>query len=254
MEKAILQEIGLTANEADIYLILLRYKDLSVNDLALKAKMHRQTVYDALDRLLDKGFVTFHKVERSRHYRAVPPDRIDEYLHEKRAKFQAILPSLKRIDETKPDEFAVEEFQARNIVKIVYRDIVKELTKEKTDGIKHPEVVIFGTDESKFIAEDDIALQNQMKTLSELGMQERILIQRGDYNMVEGPQTRYRWMRRRYFSDVPTWVYRDSVTIVSWGNPHSGITIRNKRLADSHRKMFDLIWEQSKDPPKKKKS
>ena len=54
----ILEEIGLSKNEAKIYLTLLDLGSATASKIADTSKMHRTTVYDALDRLVQKGIVS----------------------------------------------------------------------------------------------------------------------------------------------------------------------------------------------------
>ena len=84
MDKDILKEVGLTTNETDVYLTLLKEGSISVNNIAEKAGLHRQAVYDALDRLLEKGFVSFVTRNNKKHFQGIHPQKILEYLQEKR--------------------------------------------------------------------------------------------------------------------------------------------------------------------------
>jgi len=57
MHRQILEEIGLSPNEAKIYETLLSSGEVGVSDISLKANVHRRNVYDALNRLVEKGLV-----------------------------------------------------------------------------------------------------------------------------------------------------------------------------------------------------
>ena len=59
MIKEALLGLGLTSNETEIYLVLLNWGELSVNEIGSKSGLHRQVCYDALDRLVEKGFISF---------------------------------------------------------------------------------------------------------------------------------------------------------------------------------------------------
>ena len=59
MIKGTLKNLGLTNNEVEVYLTLLNKGELSVNEIGMKSGLHRQVCYDALDRLLEKGFVSY---------------------------------------------------------------------------------------------------------------------------------------------------------------------------------------------------
>ena len=59
MIKEQLLGLGLTSNEVEIYLVLLNAGELSVNEIGTKSGLHRQVCYDALDRLVEKGFISY---------------------------------------------------------------------------------------------------------------------------------------------------------------------------------------------------
>ena len=59
MEYKILEKLGLTETESKIYMILLRLGSTHVTPVIKKAELHRATVYDVLDRLIEKGLVSY---------------------------------------------------------------------------------------------------------------------------------------------------------------------------------------------------
>jgi len=240
MNKETLKELGLTNNEAEVYLTLLRKGSISVNKIAEGSGFHRQAVYDALDRLLEKGFVNYVIKNNKKYFQGINPERILEYLKEKENKFKSILPDLLKLTHLPREDTFVELYKGKDVVKTVYRDIIKEFQKQKG------EVFISGVEEKRFMEEDKIALQQHLKRLKKLKCKEKILIKAGDVSFVEGSQTEYRWIPEESFNPTPIFVYNDKLTFITWGNPHYAIIIENKNLADSYRKQFNLLWKISK--------
>ena len=224
---------------------LLRKGSISVNEVAEKSGLHRQAVYDALDRLLEKGFVNYVIKSSKKYFQGIDPEKIIEYLKEKENKFKTILPELIGLTKLPREDTFVEVFKGKDVVRSVYRDIIKEFQNKKG------EVLISGVEESKFIGEDEIALKQHLKRLQELKCSERILIKEGDTTFVEGPQTEYRWIPEQYFNPTPIYVYNNKLTIIIWGNPNYAIIIKNKNLADAYRKQFNLLWKISKKTNRK---
>jgi len=237
MNKEILKECGLTNNETEVYLTLLQTGSISVNSIAEKSGLHRQAVYDALDRLLEKGFVNFVIKNNKKHFQAIHPEKIEEYLKEKEEKFKSILPDLIKLTQVPREDTFVEVFKGKSIARIVYRDVIKEF--QNGQG----EVLISGVEEKRFIEEDKIALEQHLKRLQKLKCKERILLKKGDTHFAEGSQTEYRWIPEESFNPTPIYVYNEKLTIIIWGNPNYAIIIRNKNLADAYRKQFNLLWK-----------
>ena len=241
MDKKILKELGLTNNEIEVFITLLKIGSVSVNTIAEKSGLHRQVVYDALDRLLEKGFVSFILKNSKKHFKAVNPNKILDYIKEKEEKFKILLPDLISLSKMPREDTLVEVFKGKEIVRIVYKDIIKEF--EKVNG----EILISGVDERKFIEEDKIALKQHLKKLHILKIKERILVKEGDTNLMAGQQTIYKYIPKEYFNPTPVYVYKNKLTFIIWGTPNYAIIIENKELADSYRKQFNLLWKISKN-------
>jgi len=54
-----LEKLGFTLNETKTYLNLLNLGSCLASDLAKKTGLHRRPVYDALNRLIEKGLVSY---------------------------------------------------------------------------------------------------------------------------------------------------------------------------------------------------
>lgn len=121
----IFEELGLTPNEAKIYETLVSGLEMPVSEISVKAKVHRRNVYDALNRLLEKGLVfqIFQKGENM--YRAVHPQKLLEVLKERENKLQHILPALSEQYEEKPLEEAAFIYKGIEGYKNYRRDLLR---------------------------------------------------------------------------------------------------------------------------------
>ena len=59
INKKILKQIGLTENEIQVYLTLLKIGSSGVSTIAEHSGLYRPYVYDTLERLQEKGLVSF---------------------------------------------------------------------------------------------------------------------------------------------------------------------------------------------------
>ncbi|MFH1072578.1 MAG: helix-turn-helix domain-containing protein [Nanoarchaeota archaeon] len=242
MNKEILKELGLTHNETEVYLTLLKTGSISVNDIAEKAGLHRQAVYDALDRLLEKGFVSYVLKNNKKYFQGLPPEKIVDYLREKEQRFLTILPDLVGLTKLPREDTFVELFKGKDVIRTVYRDVVKEFQK------KRGEVLISGVNERMFMQEDRIALAQHLNRLRELRCTERILVKEGDTYFVKGSQTTYRSIPQEFFNPTPIFMYHDKMASIILGNPNYAIIIGNRNLADAYRKQFNMLWGIAKKP------
>jgi len=75
-----LQSMGLNAYEARSYLVLVGHPRFKALELAARAHVPRQKIYEVLDSLVEKGFAQVIQ-ERTKLFSAVPPDQaIESYL------------------------------------------------------------------------------------------------------------------------------------------------------------------------------
>src|SRR3989338_11664203 len=99
--EAILSKIGLTKNEAKVYLTLLDLGTAQAGQITEKSGVHRRNVYDAIDRLMEKGLISFVIVNNKKLFSPVNPKRFLELIDEKKFEldaikkdFQMIMPEL----------------------------------------------------------------------------------------------------------------------------------------------------------------
>jgi sugar-specific transcriptional regulator TrmB len=107
MYKETLENLGLSPNEAVIYESLIFLGRASISQISRKGNIHRRNIYDAINRLLEKGLVfqIFQKGENI--YEAVNPEKLSEIIKEKEKDLNKILPGLSSLYNTQPiDEVA----------------------------------------------------------------------------------------------------------------------------------------------------
>src|SRR5262245_65984542 len=80
-----LQRLGLNAYESRSYLVLLGHPKFKALELAARAHVPRQKIYEVLDSLVEKGFAQVIQ-ERTKLFSAVPPDQAVPSFLARRAK------------------------------------------------------------------------------------------------------------------------------------------------------------------------
>src|ERR1700752_3214626 len=86
-----LQSFGLNAYEARSYLVLLGHPRFKALELAARAQVPRQKIYEVLDSLLEKGFAQVVQ-ERTKMFSAIAPDEaIPSYLERRNKALEAQL-------------------------------------------------------------------------------------------------------------------------------------------------------------------
>ena len=92
MNKEILKKIGLTDSEIEVYLDLVKHDESLASEIALRVKISRTYVYDAIQNLIDRGLIVYIIKNNRRYFKALEVEKLLEYFDERKILF--ILPGL----------------------------------------------------------------------------------------------------------------------------------------------------------------
>lgn len=247
MIKETLLGLGLTSNEVEIYLTLLNKRELSVNKIGSKSGLHRQVCYDALDRLVEKGFVAYVTKKKKKFFKALNPQRIIDFLDEKKHELElkkqsvnTVLPQLRGLFNTEREETEVELIKGKMVFRTIYNDIFNTLKRTKQP------LLAIGIDEESYKKIDEVALKQYFSRLRRHHLKEKVITKESATLFFEGPQTEYRLIPDKFFSLNTTHIYGNKVAILIGGTPLYGILIKSKQVADANRKYFEMLWKMAK--------
>ncbi len=119
------ENLGLSKNEAKIYETLIREGELTVGLIAKRSQIHRRNVYDALDRLIERGLVFEILEHRESRYQGVDPKKLVELLEEKQVALTKVMPALTQLFEGVPREQRVCIYRGVEGWKNYMRDILR---------------------------------------------------------------------------------------------------------------------------------
>src|SRR3989338_6519603 len=85
---ALLEKIGLSKGEISVYLALLRLGQTTAGKIVDESKVTRSKIYDILERLKNKGLVSYITKNATKHFSAASPNNIIEYLNKKEQEIQ----------------------------------------------------------------------------------------------------------------------------------------------------------------------
>lgn len=246
------EQLGLSPNEAKIYETLVTGLEMPVSEISVKAKVHRRNVYDALNRLLEKGLVfqIFQKGENM--YRAVPPQKLMEVLEEKKRDLEQVLPTLSKIYESKPLE------EAAFIYKGIegYKNYMRDLTRVGEDTYFLGAKGLWMTPGVPKNLHEDFAkkmkqLKRQFMTLFDPRVPSELP------SALKGIGGEYKVLPKRYETIGVMDIFGDHIAtftskgVGNFGEDGSIYVMINRDLAESYKTWFKLIWDLL---PEKKKA
>ncbi len=239
-----LKEFGLTENEIKIYLVLLKLGTSSPHLIVKKTGFSRSYIYDALERLMEKEIVSSVLIEGKKNFTAASPKRLIEMAESRLERIQELVPKLEAFQKISEEEIKVELYKGRFVYKTLLLDVTASLKKNE-------EVLIFGFDDA-FLSKADphfmTYLDQYFARAKRLKIKERMIMHKQAFlPFYPKTVTKVRFLPKEVFGNVAFEVYADKVGIFLWGNPNYYILIENKKVADSYRKQFNLLWNQAKE-------
>ncbi len=130
-----LEEIGLSKNEAKIYQMLLESGPSLVGKISSNTKIHRRNVYDSIEKLKEKGFISWTIKNNRKYFEAVDPGRILDIFEEKKEKLKIIIPRLKK---QKLEKLNIRVYTGNEGRKIIFNDKLKHKSEQLVLGAHEP--------------------------------------------------------------------------------------------------------------------
>src|SRR3989344_6309494 len=131
--KTALAELGLSDGEIRVYLSLLKLGSVPVSRIKEDTGLHRTTIYDFLEKLLQKGLIGSVVQHGVKYYNAAEPIKLQEYLREKQDALTQVLPELTALTKGQKEEVRVEVYKGPEGLKAVMLDCIR--TGKETIGI-----------------------------------------------------------------------------------------------------------------------
>lgn len=231
-----LQKVGFTLNEAKIYLILLEYGPLQAGGVSKKTQINRRTTYDTIERLIEKGYISYSIIANKKVFKAVSPNTIIEKIKEMEKQAQELIPELKNLFKKTKEKHEADIYRGRKGVRSILNDILKE-----------KEYVVFGSNE-KFpeIMKHDFSMFQKKK--KELKIKSRTIMSISMKNkaILKEAFTIFRFILEEFSLPTSTFVYSSRISIIIWSETPVGIVVENKDVAKSFKKYFEALWKTAK--------
>jgi len=239
MNTQILEDLGFTNAEIKIYLALLELGTSTAGPIIEKSGLQSSVVHTTLNKLVNKGFVSFVKEGQRNHYQAANPKHISDYIDEKKKQFEEILPQLLLKQKSSKKKSEVTTFKGIKGV----RELLYELLD--TSGKEHH---TFGSSKESLMMGDAFWLNYHRKRASK-GISAKLLFNESlkewtDINKY--PKALYKFTKTGFEPLTETIIRNDKIGIIIWISPPIGILIHNHIAAQSYDNFWNIMWESTK--------
>ena len=235
-----LREFGLSNNEITLYLSLLKTGKATANRLAKITGMKRSTTYDNFNLLISKGIVSRFTKDNVQYFEAADPNKLVHLLEDKKKKIQKIIPDLQKIKKTIKEKTGVTFYEGKRGVLTVLNDIIDQKEELWFYGSRKMALIAFKHYPENFIqkrAEENIKLK------AVLAYEDR-----GDpaYEIKKVSKlSKIKFSKDLNQISSNTFIYGDRVAFMTSEDNPVGIIIKNTKIVEQQKKIFQTLWKSS---------
>lgn len=246
MDAGILRKLGLSQNEAAVYIKLLEMGPSLTSRIAKLTRFNRTYSYDLLKSLIDKGLVSYALRENRKYFQATQPENLLELLKEKerdlekqKLQLSSYISELKKIKTLSEPSLMAVIYQGKE----GFRTILNE---------------VLSVGEDYLVMGYSIKIEELMQHVIPNFQKQRVArkIRR---KIILNSDTRGKWSSKAPLQDVRYFpkghdpligmiIYGTKVVILSTQEKDIvGLCIEDKATHDSFRSYFDMLWKTSDD-------
>lgn len=236
-----LEQIGLTLNDSLVYLHLLEYGlALSGSKLATILKLHRQYVYNSIEKLQRLILIEAVNDGHRLKYKALPPTQVTKLVRKKLDDAEILEMELRNISTVGAEqdfEVYLGERQIYDFEERVVETLNPDTEQFIIGGASDHFIKFFGDQYKQFsgIAKDQKLRSKYVGCPEE---EEWLKLAKAS-----NPHFEYVILRTLPKTVVNTAVRFDTVTMYSFANPPLVYVIKSKVVADDYKKFFFMLWD-----------
>lgn len=235
--KEYVRKIGLTENEARVYLTLLEFGPSQAGLISRKSGLHRRVIYDTTEMLIKRGLIGYILKNNKKTFQASNPNRLLEILREKEESIKELIPNMMAFYNQTKEKEETNFYKGKNGLKTVF--------EEQLELPKNSEILII----SPFPLAYDILpfyFKWYDKRRKEKRIKSKIIFHKTaptKEKLPKIPLSEIRFLSEKYASPMAINIYADKVAIILWSreNPFA-VVIKQKEIAEGYKNYFELMW------------
>jgi sugar-specific transcriptional regulator TrmB len=237
----ILEEIGLTKKESEVYTTLLRLGNSLVHKLLESTGSHPQVIYRVINSLEKKGLVIVTIRKGRKYVRAGDPKTLEAIEKKRLDDLLKALPQLSALQKT-PADALIRVSRGDEAVRSLRMRALNELSNGGT-------YQVIGASGNRYY---EVMGEKFLKEFERKRVKKRIWMKliafRSQKEMIEGQNMILKFVDFRYLSEEfsvfsSTNIFNDTVAILIWSADPIVITIESPEVADSYRQYFASLWK-----------
>lgn len=229
-------KIGLSKIDTLIYITLLNHKELSPSDISKITKLHRPSIYNSIEKLLELNLILISSKGKRVVYTAQSPEKLESLFKKTEDEFFNEIEDLHHVYNLNKNKMQISVGSGKQAIEDLYTDVVQETPK---DGSYYRYSTVYSNKVR------DRYVPKNYKSIRDKKQLERYIIT-GSQNVPRKSLGRsVKVVPEKYglFDDsINLVIYGNKVSIVDY-NSESTITITHKEFAEFQKKVFKVLFD-----------
>lgn len=236
MDHKILEDLGFTNAEIKVYLSLLELGSSTAGPIIEKSGLQSSVVHATLNRLLEKGLLSFILEGQRKHYQAADPKHIIDIITQKKEQFEKILPELLLKQKIAKEKPSAQLFQGIKGIKELLNILLEAGGKEHHTFGSTKESLMLG--DAWWVNYHKRRAEKKIK--AELLFNESLASWKAEKKY---PLSEVKYTKAGFEPLTETIIRNDKIGIIIWTEKPLGILIQNKIAAESYDQFFRVLWK-----------
>jgi HTH-type transcriptional regulator, sugar sensing transcriptional regulator len=235
----LLQDIGLSADEAAIYTSALSLGKTTVLKLSKATAIKRSTIYGIIEALKNKGLMSVELKGTKSLYVAESPEKLQVTLERKTNELKAQLPELLALYDLKSSESVIKYYVGLDAMKEVYLQTLKDISPG--------EDYLVITNQEKWFNLNPVFSQSYIDDRAKLNITTRLLFQDSPLSQEHKKFERnfnqqIKILPKETVLNVDTIILPNKLIVCDLTAPYMTVVIENKSIIELQKQMFNLVW------------
>ena len=236
---SILKSIGLSENQAKVYLAGLELGPTSILELARVSGVKRTTIYSVMEELLDHDYFTTLKKEGKKQYLAIDPDSLKHLIAERHETLTHNLPELRALYSLSPVKPKVIFYEGvENLKRILWQIRKEKVTYCHVDPNQQALIDLIGLDE----------FEKMLQYSDQHQIERRIITDKTSFAIERAKLAqyfrRYRFLPGKYRGLLTRqYIWGNKVAIIILKKEPVVVVIEDPDFAKMQKMLFDALWE-----------
>ena len=245
MEFKDLEKLGLNKNEAKVYFGLLQKGQATAAELVKSIGVHRNIIYDNLEKLIGKGLVTYIVDGTKKKFIAENPEAIVEFLKSEETNIKE---KIKTAKDFIPEINKILSIKKERQEAYLFRGI-RGIKKILSEILSSKEFWVIGVSNASVEALGEIFWKNFNIKRKSKKIRENLLFNNDFKNVVNitsGKFSAHRILPKELIQVTEILIYDNKVAMTVYSKEPIGIVIEDEEVSKTFKQQFTFLWKISK--------